>query len=89
MKITARAMSTLIRLLPLALLMLAACAGNKPVTIEMMRAPAMYKEGEFNPFIDNSRIDLEKGLRIFYATDRAPASNSNETPLGEISPRSP
>ncbi len=69
------------RLLPLVLLVLAACAGNKPVTIEMMQAPGMYREGKFNPFIDNSRIDIEEDLTIFYATDRAPASDGGEAPF--------
>ena len=69
------------RWLFLALLLLVGCADNKNFTIEMMQAPGMYREGEFDPFIDSSRIDLDEDLRIFYATHRAPASDSGEAPF--------
>ncbi len=71
-------MSILVGSVSLVFLMLAACASNKPLTIEMMQAPAMYEEGKFDPFIDNSRIYVEEDLKIFYATDRALAASGDD-----------
>ena len=59
---------------------LLACSSNKPVTIDLMTAPAMYREGVFDPFVDSNLIDADDELEVFYATDRVPHQTPGLSP---------
>jgi esterase/lipase superfamily enzyme len=61
------------------LLLLAACAGNKPYTIELMPSPDVYDDGAIDPFTDTGSVKVLPYNRILYATDRLPADESDKS----------
>jgi esterase/lipase superfamily enzyme len=69
---------TLIALVCL-LLMVSACAGNKPYTIELMPSPDVYDDGAIDPFRDTGSVKVLPYNRILYATDRRPADESDKS----------
>jgi esterase/lipase superfamily enzyme len=69
---------TLIALVCL-LLMVSACAGNKPYTIELMPSPDVYDDGAIDPFRDTGSVKVLPYNRILYATDRLPADESDKS----------
>jgi esterase/lipase superfamily enzyme len=69
---------TLIALVCL-LLMVSACAGNKPYTIELMPSPDVYDDGAIDPFTDTGSVKVLPYNRILYATDRRPADESDKS----------
>ncbi len=61
------------------LLMVSACAGNKPYTIELMPSPDVYEDGAIDPFRDTGSVKVLPYNRILYATDRQPADESDKS----------
>jgi esterase/lipase superfamily enzyme len=61
------------------LLMVSACAGNKPYTIELMPSPDVYEDGAIDPFRDTGSVKVLPYNRILYATDRLPADESDKS----------
>ena len=61
------------------LLLLAACASNKPYTIELMPSPDVYDDGAIDPFTDTGSVKVLPYNRILYATDRLPADESDKS----------
>ncbi len=61
------------------LLLLSACAGNKPYTIELMPSPDVYEDGAIDPFRDTGSVKVLPYNRILYATDRRPADESDKS----------
>lgn len=61
------------------MLLLSACAGNKPYVIELMPAPEVYDDGAIDPFNDTGSVDALPINRIFYATDRLPADPGDKS----------
>jgi esterase/lipase superfamily enzyme len=61
------------------LLMLTACAGNKPYVIELMPSPDVYDDGAIDPFADTGAVIDLPYTGILYATDRLPADESDES----------
>ena len=61
------------------LLMVSACAGNKPYTIELMPSPDVYEDGAIDPFRDTGSVKVLPYNRILYATDRRPADESDKS----------
>ena len=61
------------------LLMVSACAGNKPYTIELMPSPDVYDDGAIDPFTDTGSVNVLPYNRILYATDRLPADESDKS----------
>jgi len=61
------------------LLMVSACAGNKPYTIELMPSPDVYDDGAIDPFTDTGSVKVLPYNRILYATDRLPADESDKS----------
>jgi pimeloyl-ACP methyl ester carboxylesterase len=53
--------------------LLTACGGTPVNQIDLMPAPEVYEEGQFDPFIDNDPIARGVEPGVLYATDRAPA----------------
>jgi esterase/lipase superfamily enzyme len=57
-----------------ALLGIVGCGENVYDTIELMPPPAVYVEGEVDPFPRVTEANYEEQAKLFYATDRAPAT---------------
>lgn len=53
--------------------LLTACGPNLYNSIDLMPAPAVYSEGQFDPFEDVSTQNFTSRTKLFYATDRQPA----------------
>ena len=61
------------------LLMVSACAGNKPYTIELMPSPDVYDDGVIDPFRDTGSVNVLPYNRILYATDRLPSDENDKS----------
>lgn len=64
----------------LGLLLLSACSSNKPISIDLMAAPEIYQDERIDPFADTGPIDITDPIYIFYATDRKPAEEIQQSP---------
>ena len=53
--------------------LLAACATNKPYTVALMPAPAMYSDGAVDPFADNEAVVDRLPGSVLYASVREPS----------------
>lgn len=62
------------------LVALTACSSNKPVSIDLMAAPEIYQDERIDPFKTTGLIDIKDIFYIFYATDRQPADDMQQTP---------
>lgn len=60
---------------------LTACASNKPHEIDLMPAPDFFEAGAIDPFSDSNPIENIPYSGILYATDRLPASHSDENKI--------
>jgi len=60
---------------------LIACASKKPHEIDLMPAPDVFEEGAIDPFSDSNPIENIPYSGILYATDRLPASHSDENKI--------
>jgi esterase/lipase superfamily enzyme len=67
------------RMLVILILMVSACAGNKPYTIDLMPSPDVYDDGAIDPFKDTGAVYVKPYDRILYATDRLPADESDKS----------
>ena len=67
------------RMLVIVILMVSACAGNKPYTIDLMPSPDVYDDGAIDPFKDTGAVYVKPYDRILYATDRLPADESDKS----------
>ena len=65
--------------LAILIFLVSACAGNKPYVIELMPSPDVYDDGVIDPFKDTGTIDVLPFDRIWYATDRRPAEESDKS----------
>ncbi len=63
-----------------ALLLLTACGANKPISIDLMAAPEIYQDERIVPFNNTGPIDINDPFYIFYATDRQPAEDIQQSP---------
>ncbi len=61
------------------LLMVSACAGNTPYTIDLMPSPDVYDDGAIDPFKDTGTVYVKPYDRILYATDRRPAGEGDKS----------
>ena len=61
------------------ILVLTACASNKPYQINMMPAPDVFGGGIFDPFPDSDPNSWVPYGGILYATDRQPVTDENRT----------
>jgi len=59
-------------------LVLAACAGQNILEIDLMPAPEVYEEDGFNPLADASPISELPYNGVLYATDRQPAQEGDK-----------
>ncbi len=66
-------------ILAVLLLMVSACAGDKPYVIELMPSPDVYDDGAIDPFKDTGTVDVLPFDRIWYATDRLPADENDKS----------
>ncbi len=64
----------------LGLLVLSACSSNKPVSIDLMAAPEIYHDERITPFKNAGPVDIKDPFYIFYATDRQPAEDLQQSP---------
>ena len=67
------------RMLVIVILMVSACAGNKPYTIDLMPSPDVYDDGAIDPFKDTGAVYVKPYDRILYATDRLPAAEGDKS----------
>jgi len=65
------------------LLILSACAGNKPYEINLMPAPDVYEKGKIDPFSDTNPIKKIPYSGILYATDRLPTTGEKHFYLNQ------
>ena len=61
------------------LLLLTACASNKPYRVELMPSPDVFDDGAIDPFLDTERRQALPVDKIFYATDREPAGEDDRS----------
>jgi esterase/lipase superfamily enzyme len=66
-------------MLVIVILMVSACAGNKPYTIDLMPSPDVYDDGAIDPFTDTGAVYVKPYDRILYATDRLPADEGDKS----------
>ena len=62
----------------LSVVLLVACAGNKPYSIQLMARPDVYEDQGITPFTDTSKISKDNTIEILYATDREPAREKDK-----------
>ena len=66
-------------MLLMVILMVSACAGNKPYTIDLMPSPDVYDDGAIDPFEKTGAVYVKPYDRILYATDRLPADENDKS----------
>ena len=61
------------------MILVSACAGNQPYTIDLMPSPDVYDDGVIDPFKKTGSVDVKPYDRILYATDRRPADEEDKS----------